>query len=697
MEFSVSSVINNKHISIESGRLAKQANGSVLVKSGGTVVLVTACMSQEVREGVDFFPLIVDYQEKTYAAGRIPGGFFKREGRPKDLEILSARLVDRSIRPLFPEGMRNEVQIVCIVVSSDAENDPDILAVNGASSALTISDIPFEGPLGAARVIKKGEEFIINPTYKEREEASLDLIVSATQEKILMIEAKANRVSEEVILKGISLAHNYIRELITKQEELRKKVGGPKKKIEFFKEDEGLLEEIKTNYNFLFSNIYVHKDKEKREEARREAISFLKEKLQREDLDEGMIKSCFYKLEKKFVRKKIREEKIRPDGRRPSELRPIWCQVRVLPRTHGSAVFSRGQTQSLAVTTLGTSSDQQMIEALEGQSFKHFILHYSFPPFSVGEVSPLRGPSRREIGHGALAEKSLEFLIPSREVFPYTIRVVSEILESNGSSSMASVCAASLSLMDAGVPIEEPVAGVALGLISEPDSYLLLVDISGIEDHCGDMDFKVAGTERGITAIQLDLKIQGIDYPVLKEALNKAREARMEILEKMRAVISQPRSRISEFAPKIKQVKINPDKIGELIGPGGRTIRKITSQTQVTIDIDDEEGVVTISADNERSLEEGVRLVEEICQDLEVGKIYKAKIVKITNFGAFCEIFPGGKSGLLHISEISSDFVKNINDYLKEGQIIKVKVIGIDESGRVTLSKKQVDKEGDRG
>ncbi|RKY28095.1 MAG: polyribonucleotide nucleotidyltransferase [Candidatus Omnitrophota bacterium] len=678
-------------IILETGKLASQANGAVTVQLKGTVVLVTACMSKEAQD-TDFFPLTVDYQEKTYAAGKIPGGFFKREGKPKEIEILSARVVDRSIRPLFPSELRNSVQIVCVVLSSDAENDPDVLAINGASAALTISDIPFQEPVGAIRVGRNSQGFIINPTYAQREASPLDIIVTANKEKILMIEAKADQEKEEVILEAIKFAHNYIKDLITAQEELRKKVGREKVVPQLFKVEPSILNNIKEEITPFLEELYKKETKEERFQLRKELLEKLKEKEEFKDIEESLLKYGLEKLEKEFVRKKILTEKIRPDKRKPSELRPIWCEVGVLPRTHGSAIFTRGQTQSLAVTTLGTTSDEQMIEALEGQTFKHFMLHYSFPPFSVGEVSPLRAPSRREIGHGALAEKALEAVIPKKDRFPYTIRVVSEILESNGSSSMASVCAATLSLMDAGVPIQEPVAGIALGLIKEENQHLILVDIAGIEDHSGDMDFKIAGTKKGITAIQLDLKISGIDYPLIQEALSKALEVRLQILEKMLKTLAKPRTNISEYAPKIKTLKINPEKIGELIGPGGRTIRKIINQAEVSVDIDDEKGEVTISAETQEALEKGMKMIEEITQDLEVGKVYTAKVTRITSFGAFCEIKPG-KLGLLHISEISPNFVKNVSDYLKEGDVIKVKILQIDQQGKITLSKKQADEE----
>lgn len=686
----ITASLNNSEIIFETGVIAKQANGAVLIQLKGTAIIVSACMSKEPKEGLDFFPLTVDYQERTYAAGKIPGGFFKREGRPKEIEILSARVIDRSIRPLFPEGMRNSVQIICTAVSSDGENDPDILAINGASSALAISDIPFNGPIAAVRVGKIGSEFVVNPTYAQREESSLDLIISGNKEKVLMIEGQAKEEDEKTVLKAVESAHIEIKKIVDAIEKLKGICGKPKTEVFLKTTNKELSEKIENKAKDIFKEISGYTKKSEREKIKDDFLKKTYEDLETEEITRQDIKDAFEKEEKKFMRSYIMENKIRFDKRQPKDIRPISCEVNFLPRTHGSALFTRGQTQSLAVTTLGTTVDEQKIESLEGQYFKHFMLHYSFPPFSVGEVSPLRGPSRREIGHGSLAEKALEINVPSKEKFPYTIRVVSEILESNGSSSMASVCAASLSLMDAGVPIKEPTAGVALGLITKGDSHLILVDIAGIEDHYGDMDFKVAGTKNGITAIQLDLKINGITYAILEEALALAKEARYTILDKMLQALNKPREKVSRFAPKIRYVPIPREKIGEVIGPGGRTIRSIISRTGVTIDIDDEKGRATIAASDEEALNKGIKMVEEIIKDPEVGEIYNATVEKITSFGAFCEILPG-KSGLLHISELASGFVKDVSDYLKEGDIVKVKVIGIDDQGKIKLSKKQAD------
>jgi len=682
--------LNNSEIIFETGVIAKQANGAVLIQLNGTAVIVSACMSKEPKEGLDFFPLTVNYQEKAYAAGKIPGGFFKREGRPKEIEILSGRVIDRSIRPLFPEGMRNSVQIICTTVSSDSENSPDILAINGASAALIISDIPFNETIGAVRVGKIGSEFVINPTYAQRKESSLDLIVSANKEKILMIEGQAKEEDEKTVLKAVKSAHREIKKIIETIEELKGICGKVKAEVPLKIIGEELSEKIEDKAKDILKEISEHTEKAEREKIKDDFLKKVYEELETEKITRGEIKDAFEEEEKKFMRSYILKNKIRFDRRSPKDIRPISCEVNFLPQTHGSALFTRGQTQALAVTTLGTTIDEQRIESLEGQYFKHFTLHYNFPPFSVGEVSPLRGSSRREIGHGSLAEKALEINAPSKEEFPYTIRVVSEILESNGSSSMASVCAASLSLMDAGVPIKEPTAGVALGLITEGDSHLVLVDIAGIEDHYGDMDFKIAGTKNGITAIQLDLKTNGINYDILEEALVLAKGTRQVILEKMLQALNKPREKVSKFAPKIRYVPIPREKIGEVIGPGGRTIRGIISQTGVTIDIDDEKGRATIAASDEEALNKGIKMVEEIIKDPEVGEIYNATVEKITSFGAFCEILPG-KLGLLHISELASGFVKDVSDYLKEGDIVKVKVIDIDDQGKIKLSKKQAD------
>lgn len=674
------------------GNLARQANGSVVVSYSDTVVLVTVCVSQNPQEEFSgFVPLTVEYQERTYAMGKIPGGFIKREGRPKDTEILSARLIDRSIRPLFPQNFIYPIQIIAMVLSSDGHHDPDILGINGASLALLISDLPYITAVGAVRVAKSKEgDFIINPTYEEREVSTIDMVVAATEEKIIMLEGQFKEANEKDIIEAIKFAHPKIREIINVQKEFQKICGKKKKELPLYNVDKEVLSWVEKKVSSYLEELYLLDTKEERINRRRKIIEEVySQALKDNSITQNAIEFAFTQIEKKFVREKILKENRRPDKRDIEEIREVECEVSVLPRTHGSALFRRGQTQALATTTLGTSSDEQLIEALEGEKSKRFMLHYTFPPFSVGEIKPLRGPSRREIGHGALAEKALASVIPSKEEFPYTIRVVSEILESNGSSSMATVCAASLSLMDAGVPIKKPVAGVALGLIKEGNSYVILTDIAGLEDAYGDMDFKIAGTSEGVTAIQLDLKIDGLDYQIIEETLERAKKARLVILEKMNHALSLPREAISKYAPKIKSFKVDLDKIGDIIGPGGKTIRKIIRQYNVTIDIDDETGQVSVVAETEKDLEGAVETILKITQDIQVGKVYPVKITRIVNFGAFCEIFPG-KIGLIHISEISHKFVRNIRDFVKEGQVVKAKVINIDPTGRITLSLKQV-------
>jgi len=673
---------------LETGKIAKQANGSVTAQYGGTMVLVTACMSKEIREGQDFFPLTVEYQEKTYAAGRIPGGFFKREGRPSESEILTARLIDRPIRPLFPKGLLNEVQIMAIVLSSDGENDPDIFSVIGASLALSISDIPFNGPLACCRVGFVNNQFILNPTYAELENSDLDVVVAANTNGIIMLECKAKEVSEEKFLEAVKFGFDNLQGIICLEEEFSRQYRKPKADIEYRNIDLQLLQKVEELSKDRLKEIYKLSNAEERVEAMHLLSKELEGKLVSGGHSVSDVKIALNDIEKEQVRKKILEENVRFDERGFKEIRPITCEVSVLPRTHGSSLFTRGQTQSLAVTTLGTGEDEQLIEALEGEKYKSFMLHYSFPPFSVGETAPIRGPGRREIGHGALAEKALLAVMPSKEKFPYTIRVVSEILESNGSSSMATVCAATLSLMDAGVPIKDTVAGIALGLIKDNEKSVILTDIAGLEDHFGDMDFKVAGTRTGITAVQLDLKIDGMDLDLLKRCLAQAKEARFIVLDKMNAALARPREELSSYAPRIEILKINTDKIGELIGPGGKTIKAIIASTGVSIDIKDDGTVLVGSTDAIKS-GEAIKMIKTITEDIEVGRVYLAKVKRIMPFGAFCEIAPR-KEGLVHVSELANHFVKNVEEEVKVGDEIKVKVIGIDELGRINLSKKQV-------
>ncbi len=674
---------------IETGKIAKQANGAVTISYGGTVVLVTACMSKNLREGRDFFPLTVEYQEKTYAAGRIPGGFFKREGRPSESEILAARLIDRPIRPLFPEGFLNEVQVMAIVLSSDGENDPDVLAVTGASFALSISDIPFNGLISACRVGYVEEQFVLNPTYQELEKSALDLVVAAGKDGVVMLEAKAKEVSEDLFLQAVKFGYDNLQCLLQAQEEFKAQYGSLKAAdIEIKKIDPELEKKVEELSLAKFNDVYKLSSKEKREEAVDTLFKELEENLIAQGYVSADIKVALVEAEQKQVRKMIVERSQRVDGRGFKDIRPITCEVSVLPRTHGSSLFTRGQTQSLAITTLGTGQDEQLVEALEGEKYKTFMLHYSFPPFSVGETKPVRGPGRREIGHGALAERALMAVMPTKETFPYTIRVVSEILESNGSSSMATVCAATLSLMDAGVPIKGAVGGVALGLVKEGGKSIILTDIAGVEDHFGDMDFKVAGTTSGITAVQMDLKINHIELDLLKDCLLQAKDGRFFVLDKMFKSLDKPREELSHYAPRIEIIKVNPEKIGGLIGPGGKTIKKIIAATGASIDIQDDGSVFVSSTDPAKS-QDAIRMIRAITDDVEVNRVYIGKVKRIMPFGAFCEIAPG-KEGLVHVSELSSTFVKDVESVVKVGDEFKVKVIGIDELGRINLSKKQV-------
>ena len=685
----VESKIGNENLIIETGRMAKQANGAVCVQYGGTVVLVAATCSKKIREGIGFFPLTVEYQEKTYAAGKIPGGYFKREGRPTEKEILTARLTDRPIRPLFPEGFMNDVQVYAIVLSSDGENDSDILAIIGASCALTISDIPFGGPVGAVRIGLKDDKFIVNPTFEELENSKLNLVAVGLKGKLVMLEAGAEEISEEKMLEAIELAQDYIDQTIELQLGLQKKCGQKKFEPECKIISKELHKKVQDLSSSELEKIYLLPAKEQREEAIEVLSNKIIEKLKTDDetLEDADIKSALHKVEKEGVRRSVLEKEKRVDSRKHEDLREITCEVGVLPRTHGSGLFTRGQTQSLAVTTLGTGQDEQRLDTLEGEKFKSFMLHYNFPPFSVGEVKPVRGPGRREIGHGALAERALKAVMPSNEDFPYTVRMVSEVLESNGSSSMATVCAGTLSLMDAGVPIKKPVTGIAMGLVKEGKNSAILTDIAGVEDHFGDMDFKVTGTDEGITALQMDLKIDGIDIDLIKKIMKQAAPAREFIMKKISEAIGSPRKELSEYAPKIKSITIEKDKIRSVIGPGGKIIKKIIADTGATVEVDDD-GKVSVASDNEEAIDKAMEMIKGITGDLEVGSVFEGTITRIMNFGAFCEIFPG-KEGLIHVSELSGKFIKNVEDAVKIGDKVKVKLIKIDEMGRLNLSIKQ--------
>ncbi|KXG76917.1 Polyribonucleotide nucleotidyltransferase [Fervidicola ferrireducens] len=674
---------------IETGKMAQQANGAVLARYGDTVVLVTATASKEPREGVDFLPLTVDYEERLYAVGKIPGGFIKREGKPSEKAILSARVIDRPLRPLFPKGFRNDIQIIATILSVDQDNTPDVVAINGASIALCISDIPFEGPVGAVSVGLVDGNFVINPTVEQYEKSRLRLIVAGTKDAILMVEAGADEVTEEEMINAINFGHEEIKKIVEFQEEIIAKVGKPK--MEFtVQEIDPELEKAVREYarEEILKAIRIY-DKQEREaylqKINEDTIAHFQETYPEKEKE---IADVLYNILKEEVRNMITYEGIRPDGRKSTEIRPISCEVGILPRTHGSGLFTRGQTQVLTVATLGALGDVQILDGLELEESKRFMHHYNFPPYSTGETRVLRGPGRREIGHGALAERALEPMIPPEEEFPYTIRLVSEVLSSNGSTSMASVCGSTLALMDAGVPIKAPVAGIAMGLIKQDDKVTILSDIQGIEDFLGDMDFKVAGTSKGITAIQMDIKVKGIDTDTLRKALEQAKEGRLYILEKMLATISSPRSELSPYAPRIFTTVIDPEKIRDVIGPGGKMINKIISETGVKIDIEDD-GKIYVAAPNESAGKKALEMIKNITQDVEVGKIYLGKVLRITNFGAFVEILPG-KEGLVHISKLSKGRVKRVEDVVKIGDEILVKVTDIDKQGRINLSHKDV-------
>ncbi|MBI4395228.1 MAG: polyribonucleotide nucleotidyltransferase, partial [Candidatus Omnitrophica bacterium] len=640
-------------------------------------------------EDQDFFPLTVDYREKTYAAGKIPGGFFKREGRPTEKEILTSRLIDRPLRPLFPEHYYNEVQIMSTVLSVDGQNNPDLLSMIGASAALMISQIPFEIPIGAVRVGMIDGKFVIFPTYAELEKSELDLILASTDENVVMIEGSASELPEDLMNQAIQFGREQMKALTNLQRELVKKCGRPKRKPEPNLIPEGIEKKVRADLKNRFLSIFRLKTKEeriaKREELYQEVLSHWE--TASPEFNEKQIKAVYDAYEQEEVRSLILDKGERPDGRGFKDIRTITCEVGVLPRTHGSALFTRGETQSLAVTTLGSGRDEQKIDALEGEQFKRFMLHYNFPPFSVGEVKPNRGPGRREIGHGALAERALSAVMPNEEEFPYVVRVVSDILESNGSSSMATVCSATLALMDAGVPIKAPVSGIAMGLVKEGNKWRVLTDIAGIEDHLGDMDFKVAGTKNGITSIQMDIKISGVTTEILKTALQDAKEARLKILDLMLKTIPSARKNLSDYAPRITMLKINPEKIGELIGPGGKNIRKIIEESGATVDIEDDGRVLVASADPKAS-EIAIQRISAITEEAQVGKIYQARARKIMPFGVFCEILPG-TDGLVHVSELADGFVKRVEDHVKVGDVFPVKVLSIDEQGKISLSRKQ--------
>ncbi len=669
------------------GKVAEQANGACLLQYGDTVVLVTATASKEPREDIDFFPLSVDFEEKLYAVGKIPGGFIKREGKPSDKAILTARLIDRPIRPLFPKGYRNDVQVIATVLSVDQDCTPDIVAMIGSSIALTISDIPFSGPTASVAVGLVDGELVINPTAEERDNSDMNLIVSGTKDAIMMVEAGANELPESIMLDGILYAHDEIKKLCEFIESIQLEVGKEKQEFQVFKPDDEIEKKVREYATEKLIEAIKTVEKQEREDniekVKEETIDKFIEEYPENEED---ISEVLDEIVKEEVRRLILEEGIRPDNRRIDEIRPISCEVGILPRVHGSGLFKRGQTQVLTVATLGASSDVQIIDGIGEEEFKRYMHHYNFPPYCVGDTRPLRGPNRREVGHGALAERALEPVIPGEDEFPYTIRLVSEVLSSNGSSSQASVCGSTLALLDAGVPIKAPVAGIAMGLIKSEEKVVILTDIQGLEDHLGDMDFKVAGTRDGITAIQMDIKISGINRIILKEALSRAREARLFILDKMNEVISKPREELSPYAPRIFTMQVDPDKIRDIIGPGGKMINKIIDETGVKIDIEDD-GKVSIAADNVENGERAVELINRITKDVEVGETYLGQVIRIVPFGAFVE-FPNGKEGLVHISNISHERIDKVEDVLKVGDEILVKVIDIDGQGRINLSRK---------
>lgn len=684
-----------RELSVSIGKYAEQANGACFVRYGDTVLLVTATSSKTPREGIDFFPLSVEYEEKYYAAGKIPGGFIKREGRPSEHAILTARLIDRPLRPLFPEGYRNDVQIIASLLSNDPTCSSQVAAMIGSSIALSISDIPFNGPIAAVQMGYINNEYVVNPSADELEKSDLNLTVAGTHEAIMMVESGSNELSEDVVLEAILKAHDEIKKITEFISEIAREVGKEKQEYTVFEVKKEIEEKINSNYREAMIQAMNHPDKMERLKQSSELIDRIKDEMGEEFPDDrASISAAIDQLQYNEVRRQILVDGIRPDLRAFDEIRPLSAEVGILPRTHGSGLFKRGQTQVLSVATLGVSDDAQVIDGMLDEYEKKYIHHYNFPPYSVGDTRPLRSPGRREIGHGALAERALIPVLPSEEEFPYTIRVVSEVLSSNGSSSQASVCGSTLALMDAGVPIKKPVAGIAMGLISGDDGKkVILTDIQGLEDHLGDMDFKVAGTRDGITALQMDIKISGIDRSVLEKALAQAKVARMQILDVIHGAIAEPRKEISKYAPRLIQMSIHPDKIREVIGPGGKVINQIIAETGVKIDIEDDGSVIIASVDSEMG-EKAKSIIENIIKDVEVGEIYEGTVTKIMKFGAFVDVL-NGKEGLLHISQIDNKRINEVEDVLKTGDKVTVKVIGIDNDGKIDLSRKVLLKDSD--
>ena len=682
--------IAGRTLRLETGRVAKQADGSIWATYGDTIVLATAVASQTAKPGVDFLPLTVDYQEKAYAAGKIPGGYFKREGRPSEKEVLTSRLIDRPLRPLFPDGYYYETQVIASVLSADKTGSSDVIGITAASAALAVSDIPFNGPVAGIKIGRVDGQFIVNPDLDTLEKSDLHLVVAGTDDAVMMVEAGANGLPEATMLQAIELAHGEIKRIVAKINELRVLAGNKSKRTVVTEHiDPVLVSQVKTLVAQGIRDAIMIPNKTARQERLDQLMNEAVDKLKTpDDLDrERHVKLVFRGLEYTEVRNMILEKGSRADGRGPSDIRPITCEVGILPRAHGSALFTRGETQSLAVITLGTTEDEQRIDALEGEYTRTFMLHYNFPPFSVGEARPLRSPGRREVGHGALAERALKPVIPSKEVFPYTLRIVSDILESNGSSSMATVCGGTLGLMDAGVPIKEPVAGIAMGLIKEGERVMILSDILGLEDHLGDMDFKVCGTKDGVTALQMDIKIGGITPALMHQALEQAKAGRLHILNCMRKALDAPRPNLSAFAPRIFTMKVKQDKIREIIGPGGKTIRGIIAECGVKMNVEDS-GVVTIASVDEASAMKAKEMVNRIVEEVEVGKTYLGTVRKIMDFGAFVEVLPG-TDGLVHISQLAHHRVKSVADEVAEGDQILVKVLEVDKQGKIRLSRKE--------
>lgn len=680
--------VAKRRMRLETGRMAKLADGAVLASYGDTVILATAVASKTLKPDADFLPLTVNYQEKAYSAGKIPGGYFKREGAPSEKETLTSRLIDRPIRPLIPDGFYYETQVIVSVLSVDQSMTSDILGITAASAALAISDVPFGGPLAGVRIGRVGGRFVINPTMQELENGELDLVVAGTRDAILMVEAGARVVSESTLLEALELAHSEIKKIVSNVVELQETVGRPKRVVEAEPVSDELRNQVKQLVAAPIREAVLIPGKTERQERLDQILAEALVTLGDEDPTRNrQVRAIYHDVEYHEVRNMILEKKTRADGRGPCDIRPISCETGILPRTHGSALFTRGETQSLAVVTLGTSEDEQRIDALEGEYFRTFMLHYNFPPFSVGETRPLRSPGRREVGHGKLAARALQSILPEKEAFPYTIRIVSDILESNGSSSMATVCGGTLALMDAGVPIKEPVAGIAMGLIKEGDRVLILSDILGLEDHLGDMDFKVTGTRDGVTALQMDIKIEGITTHLMREALDQARVGRLHVLEKMQESLSSPRDSLAPYAPRIFTLHIKPDKIRDVIGPGGKVIRGIIAECGVKVNVDDS-GQVTIAAVDEASVNQAIDMINRLTEEVEVGKTYLGTVRKIVDFGAFVEILPN-VDGLVHISQLAHHRVKSVTDELAEGEEVLVKVLEVDRQGKIRLSRKE--------